>query len=263
MNNPIMPAPHRILEIIKETPHEYTYRIETDMKPRHGQFFQLSIPRIGEAPISVSSYGDGWLEFTIRSVGKLTERIFSLKPGDSLFLRGPYGKGWPVDELAGKHLVFVAGGTGVAPVRSLLNKCFAEDGFAASVHLVCGFKNTDCVLFQRDLDRWATRFRTIYTLDNQKAENWETGLVTAHLNKIPFDSFNGNYAVIVVGPPIMMRFVGLELGKLNIPDEKIWVSFERKMSCAVGKCGHCRIDETYVCQEGPVFQYTVAKNLLD
>lgn len=263
MNNPIIPTPHRILSVIKETLHEYTFRVETEMKPQHGQFFQLSIPRIGEAPISVSSYGDGWLEFTIRSVGKLTDRIFSLTPGDELFLRGPYGKGWPVEELRGKNLVFVAGGTGVAPVRSLINKCYNESNFAKSVNLICGFKNTDSVLFQPDLDRWAKHFHTIYTLDNQEAPGWETGLVTTHLSKIPFADFGEDYAVIVVGPPVMMRFVGLELEKMNIPDEKIWVSFERKMSCAIGKCGHCRIDETYVCLEGPVFNYTVAKDLLD
>lgn len=263
MNNPIMPAPHRILAITKETQHEYTYRIETEMKPQHGQFFQLSIPGTGEAPISVSSYGDGWMEFTIRSVGKVTSHIFSLHPGDELFLRGPYGKGWPIEELRGKHLVFVAGGTGVAPVRSLINKCFDEPDFAKSVNLICGFKNTESVLFQPDLDRWAKKFQTIYTLDNQEAPGWETGLVTTHLSKVPFADFGEDYAVIVVGPPIMMRFVGLELVKLKVPDEKIWVSFERKMSCAIGKCGHCRIDETYVCLEGPVFNYTVAKNLLD
>ena len=92
---------------------------------------------------------------------------------------------------------------------------------------------------------------------------WETGLVTTHISKVPFDSFGDDYAVIIVGPPVMMHFCGLECKKLGIPDEKIWVSFERKMSCAVGKCGHCRIDETYVCLEGPVFNYTVAKDLLD
>ena len=115
----------------------------------------------------------------------------------------------------------------------------------------------------RDSRRWAEKFRAIYTLDSQVCEGWETGLVTTHISKVPFDSFGDDYAVIIVGPPVMMHFCGLECKKLGIPDEKIWVSFERKMSCAVGKCGHCRIDETYVCLEGPVFNYTVAKDLLD
>ena len=125
------------------------------------------------------------------------------------------------------------------------------------------YKNEDCILFRPDLRRWAEKFRAIYTLDSQVCEGWETGLVTTHISKVPFDSFGDDYAVIIVGPPVMMHFCGLECKKLGIPDEKIWVSFERKMSCAVGKCGHCRIDETYVCLEGPVFNYTVAKDLLD
>lgn len=263
MNNPVMPMPYKILEITRETDLEYTFKIETDMRPQHGQFFQLSLPRVGEAPISVSAFGDGWMEFTIRSVGKVTDRLFALRPGDELFVRGPYGKGWPIEEFRGKHLVVVAGGTGVSPVRSLLNKCADEPDFVKSVNLICGYRNSSCILFRPDLKRWAGLFHTTYTLDSECCEGWESGLVTAHMAKTPFASFDGNYAVVIVGPPVMMHFCGLECKKLGIPDEKIWVSFERKMSCAVGKCGHCRIDETYVCLEGPVFNYTVARDLLD
>lgn len=100
----------------------------TDAKPAHGQFMQLSIPMIGEAPISVSAQGDGWLEFTIRSVGKVTNVIFEKEAGDTLFLRGPYGKGWPVEQFRGKHLVVITGGTGLAPVRSMLNMLAADPG---------------------------------------------------------------------------------------------------------------------------------------
>ena len=93
MTNPVMPKAHRILHINRETEMEYTFRIEADFVPEHGQFFQLSVPRVGECPISVSSFGEGWLEFTIRAVGKVTDQLFSMRPGDELFLRGPYGKG--------------------------------------------------------------------------------------------------------------------------------------------------------------------------
>ena len=263
MTNPVMPKAHRILHINRETEMEYTFRIEADFVPEHGQFFQLSVPRVGECPISVSSFGEGWLEFTIRAVGKVTDQLFSMRPGDELFLRGPYGKGWPVEQLRGKHLVFVTGGTGLAPVKSWLNKLYDEPGMAESVHLIAGFKNEAGILFKPDLARWKERFSTHYTLDNDQIEGWNTGLVTKFIPEIPFDTFEGNYAVIIVGPPVMMHFAALEALKNGVPEEKIWVSFERKMSCAVGKCGHCRIDETYVCLEGPVFPYTVAKNLLD
>ena len=114
MTNPVQPQACEILSVKKESRHEWTFRVATDAKPAHGQFMQLSIPMIGEAPISVSAQGDGWLEFTIRSVGKVTNVIFEKEAGDTLFLRGPYGKGWPVEQFRGKHLVVITGGTGLA-----------------------------------------------------------------------------------------------------------------------------------------------------
>lgn len=262
-NNILTPKAYEIISITHETDLEYTFRVATDIVPEHGQFLQLSLPKIGEAPISVSGFGTGYMDFTIRAVGKVTDEIFNLKAGDKIFLRGAYGKGWPVEKFADKNLVIVAGGTGVAPVRSLIKKCYFEDNFVKSVNLVFGFKNENGILFKNELQDWENKFNTIYTLDNGIKSGWEQGLVTTHLSKLPLKSFEDNYEVIIVGPPIMMHFTALEMLKLGVPEEKIWVSFERKMSCAVGKCGHCRIDETYVCLEGPVFNYTVAKNLLD
>ena len=109
MNNVLTPKACKIIDIKKESNLEYTFRVETDIKVKHGQFLQLSIPKIGEAPISVSGFGDGYLDFTIRSVGKVTDKIFTLQSGDTLFLRGAYGKGWPVEKLKGKNIVIVAG----------------------------------------------------------------------------------------------------------------------------------------------------------
>lgn len=261
--NILTPKAYEIISITHETNLEYTFRISTDIVPQHGQFLQLSLPKIGEAPISVSGFGTGYIDFTIRAVGKVTDELFNLKPGDKIFLRGSYGKGWPLEKFQNKNLVVIAGGTGVAPVRSLINKCYLDDSFVKSLHLVLGFKNENGILFKNELSKWKNKFDTIYTLDNGHKEDWEEGLVTKHLSKLPLKSFDDNYEVIIVGPPIMMHFTALELLKLGVPEEKIWVSFERKMSCAVGKCGHCRVDETYVCLEGPVFNYTKAKKLLD
>ena len=245
MTNPVQPQACEILSVKKESRHEWTFRVVTDAKPAHGQFMQLSIPMIGEAPISVSAQGDGWLEFTIRSVGKVTNVIFEKEAGDTLFL------------------VVITGGTGLAPVRSMLNMLAADPGFAKSVHLISGFKNEDGIVFHSELEAWKEKFSTIYALDNDAKEGWRTGLVTTFVKEIPFDSFDGDYAVVVVGPPPMMKFTGLELMNNGVDAEKVWMSFERKMSCAVGKCGHCRIDEVYVCLDGPVFPYTVARDLVD
>lgn len=166
MTNPVQPQACEILSVKKESRHEWTFRVATDAKPAHGQFMQLSIPMIGEAPISVSAQGDGWLEFTIRSVGKVTNVIFEKEAGDTLFLRGPYGKGWPVEQFRDKHLVVITGGTGLAPVRSMLNMLAADPGFAKSVHLISGFKNEDGIVFHSELEAWKEKFSTIYALDN-------------------------------------------------------------------------------------------------
>lgn len=263
MNNPVLPKPCKILAVQKESAQEWTFRVASDACPEHGQFMQLSIPKIGEAPISVSAQEEGWLEFTIRSVGKVTDCIFCKEPGDTLFLRGPYGKGWPLETFAGKHMVVITGGTGLAPVRSMLRYFDQNPGYVKDVHLISGFKNEEGILFKKDLERWKEKFITTYALDTETKEGWRTGFVTEFVKEIPFGSFNGDYAVVVVGPPPMMKFTGLELVKCGAAPENIWMSFERKMSCAIGKCGHCRIDEVYVCVDGPVFPYTIARNLVD
>jgi anaerobic sulfite reductase subunit B len=260
--NIYLPEAYQITDVIQETELEYTFRVSADLKVEHGQFFQLSLPQIGEAPISVSGIGDGWLEFTIRKVGKLTNQVFALRAGDKLFMRGPYGNSFPLTDFQGKDLVVIAGGTGVSPVRSTL-KYFSENpSNIKSLHFIAGFKDKNSILFKEDLADFKRKFNTIYTLDQEKFAGFETGLVTEHIKKIPFADF-ADYNVIIVGPPVMMHYAALECLKNGVSPEQIWVSFERKMSCAVGKCGHCKINETYVCLEGPVFNYTKAQDLLD
>ncbi|MGL5436149.1 MAG: anaerobic sulfite reductase subunit AsrB [Lachnospiraceae bacterium] len=262
MENIMLPKPYKIIKILRETAAEYTFRIACDKKTKHGQFFQLSIPKVGEAPISVSGKGEGYLEFTIRKVGRLTESIFGLSQGDMLFMRGPYGNSFPLESFEKKDLVVICGGTGMAPVKTMLNHFYDNPEKCKSVHLIAGFKDTNAVIFTEELEKFKWKFNTISTLDDSDAPGFEKGMVTAHINKIPFDSFD-DYNVVIVGPPVMMHFAAKECVANGVPEEKIWVSFERKMSCAVGKCGHCKIDETYVCLEGPVFNYTKAKDLID
>ncbi|MBV7276415.1 anaerobic sulfite reductase subunit AsrB [Clostridium sp. PL3] len=222
----------------------------------------LSIPKVGEAPISVSGKGDGWVEFTIRKVGRLSQGIFCLKAGDTLFMRGPYSNSFPVDKFKNKDLLVISGGTGMAPVKTLLNYFYDHSEEIKSVSLISGFKDVNCVLFHDELEKFKTKFNTIYILDNNKADGFETGMVKEHIKKIPLNTFE-DYNVVIVGPPIVMHFAAKECLANGVEESKIWVSFERKMSCAVGKCGHCKINETYVCLEGPVFNYTKAKDLLD
>jgi anaerobic sulfite reductase subunit B len=261
--NIVEPVSCKVLDVRNETDQEVTFRVAADFDVTHGQFLQLSIPKIGEAPISISSFGPGYLEFTIRAVGRVTDRLFALKPGDTLFLRGAYGNGWPLDKLKGKHLVVISGGTGIAPVRSLLQMAASDRDFFKSVYLVAGFRAFENVMFKEELKSFRTSFNCLYTLYSEDAEGFERGFANDHLDHIPFLNFGEDYNVIIVGSPTGMSACATALTGLNIPDEKMWLSFERKMSCAVGKCGHCRIDEVYVCLDGPVFNYTVAKNLID
>lgn len=263
--NPVRPRAAKILDIFPQTQTEWTFRVENSVPVGHGQFMQLSIPRVGEAPISISGFGNGYVDFTIRKVGKLTDGLFELKKGDTIFLRGCYGNGWPVERLKGKNILVVAGGTGVSPVKSLVNMLCDVPSYVKEVYLILGFKNSKSILFRGDLEKWkaAPHFHTFFTLDNEDYPGWNKGLVTGFIKQVPFPAFEGNYECIVVGPPVMMKFAGAELLMNGVPEEKIWMSFERKMSCAIGKCGHCRIDETYVCLDGPVFNYTVGKRLVD
>ncbi len=262
MKNITLPTPHKILNIIHETQAEYTFRVQCSDEIRHGQFYVLSIPKVGEAPISVSAQGDGWVEFTIRKVGRLTNGLFGMAKGDTLFMRGPYGNAFPVEDFEGKDLVVIAGGTGLAPVRSMLQYFYQYPEKIRSVHLIAGFKDIHCVLFEEDLQRFKSAFHTIYTLDNSREDGFETGMVTKFVKDIPFADFD-DYNVVIVGPPVMINFTAKECVNQGVPEDKIWVSFERKMSCSVGKCGHCKINETYVCLEGPVFNYVRGKELLD
>lgn len=263
IDNPFKPLPVKIIDICAETDLEFTITVAASRQIIPGQFFQVSLPRIGEAPISVSSFGTDFIKFTIRAVGRLTNVLHNLRVGDNLFIRGPYGVGFPVEKFADQHLIIVAGGSGLAPVRPLINLIVDGALSVASLTLIAGFKNRSGILFAGELARWKNKCDVTLTID--KAEdgwNGATGLVTEYIRKLSMPAGRGVQAV-VVGPPVMMKFATAEFRLLGLPSEKIWVSFERLMSCGIGKCGHCKIDSTYICLEGPVLNYVQAARLID
>jgi anaerobic sulfite reductase subunit B len=262
MNNPYLLEKIKILDITRETAIDSTYTLAWDRPLKPGQFFELSIPGVGEAPISVSDFEDGKLFMTIRKVGRLTNAIFSLKAGDYLFARGPYGNGFEYSDYCHSHLKVIAGGTGLAPVKKVI-KHFIGNDQAASLEVLLGFKSPADILFKDEIRAWVDQGVATLTVDNGDG-NWggNTGLITRYLQGLNLANREDS-KFIVVGPPIMIKFVTLELLNLHVPEANIWVSFERKMSCGIGKCGHCKINETYVCLEGPVFRYAQAQNLLD
>ncbi|CAH2214509.1 anaerobic sulfite reductase subunit AsrB [Tepidibacter aestuarii] len=263
MNNPFIPQKKKVLDVIAQTDIDITYKVEFDEKLKGGQFVQVSIPRIGEAPISVSDFGDGYIEMTIRKVGKLTDEIYNLKPGDYMYLRGPYGNGFPIEKYENKHLIIAAGGTGLAPVKNIVNHFNTNIDEVKKFDLLLGFKSPKDILFKDEIENWKKNINLTLTVDNAD-EDWagNSGLITEFVPNIEIENMD-DVQVVIVGPPVMMKFTALEFLKLGVPKEQIWVSFERKMSCAIGKCGHCKIDETYVCLEGPVFNYTKGEELID
>lgn len=262
-NNPYRAEAAEIIDIIQETEVEYTFRLAVDLELNFGQFLEVSIPAFGEAPISVSDFGTDWVDLTIRRVGKLTDKIHELNIGDQLYVRGPYGNGFPIDQFKAKNLIIAAGGTGLAPVRSMINYFYDNLDELANFEVLMGFKEPDSLLFERDVEKWKEEFEVLVTVDKTCGIWGEcVGLITEHIPDIHIPDID-NTEVVVVGPPPMMKHTIKEFKKLEIPDEKIWVSYERKMHCGLGKCGHCKIEDNYVCVDGPVYNYAEIKDLQD
>ena len=224
-----------------------------------GQFVELSVMGIGEAPISVSSAPkeNNGFELAIRKVGNLTTAIHNSVIGDKVGIRGPFGTHFPVEEAKGKDLLFVAGGIGLVPLRSFIHFVLDHRDEYGEVMILFGARNPSERLFLDELEQWESRADIIY-LDSvdQPGPGWKghVGVITTLFSEIDVDS-SRTYC-IVVGPPVMYRFVILEAKAKGIPDRKIFLSLERRMKCGIGKCGHCQINHLYVCQDGPVFRYT-------
>lgn len=232
-----------------------------DVKP--GQFFEVSIPKFGEAPISVSGIGEDTVDLTIRRVGKVTNEIFENYVGDSLFMRGPYGNGFDVENYKGKQIVVIAGGTGLSPVKGVVDYFANHTDEAVSTTLIAGFKSPSDVLFKKDFEFWNETINVIQTVDSaEEGYQGNVGMVTKYIPELEIKDPE-NTVFITVGPPIMIKFVVMEILKLGIEEKNIWVSNERKMCCGIGKCGHCKIGSTYICLDGPVFNYVDGKELID
>ncbi len=263
MKNEYIPQLSTIREVIKHTDLEYTFRMEFcgDVKP--GQFFEVSIPKYGEAPISVSGIGKDTIDFTIRRVGKVTNEIFENYVGDQFFIRGPYGNGFDIENYKGKELVVIAGGTGLSPVRGVVDYFAHHRDEVETMTLIAGFKSPKDVLFKEDFAVWKNRMQVIQTVDTAP-EGYEgpVGMVTKYIPDLKFKDIK-NTSFICVGPPIMIKFTVMEILKLGVAEENIWVSNERKMCCGLGKCGHCKIGDAYICLDGPVFNYVDGKELID
>ena len=263
VRNDYIPFASKILEVIKHTDIEYTFRMSFHGKVKPGQFFEVSVPKYGEAPISVSGLGDGFVDLTIRRVGKVTNEVFEHYSGETLLMRGPYGNGFDVENYKGKELVVIAGGTGVSPVRGVISYFAEHEKERKNMTIITGFKSENDILFKADFPVWRNKMDVILTLDNGvETSEHKIGLVTKYIPDLKLENVDKAVA-IVVGPPAMMRFSVKALLERGFQEKNIWISQERKMCCGLGKCGHCKVGDTYICLDGPVFNYTKGKELID
>ncbi|MDF2504275.1 anaerobic sulfite reductase subunit AsrB [Clostridium sp.] len=263
MENIYTTKPSKIISISPHTDIDYTFRMEFNGQVKPGQFFEVSIPKYGEAPISVCEIGANYIDLTIRRVGLVTDIMHSFFPGDVLFMRGPYGNGFDVNNYKGKELIIAAGGTGLAPVKGIIDYFSDNRNEVSNLNVLVGFKSPKDTLFKKDIEIWKKNIEVTVTVDSaEEGYAGNTGLITNYVKDIKIEN-KDSVQVVIVGPPIMMKFTIEEFKKRNISEENIWVSYERKMCCGVGKCGHCKIDDTYICLEGPVFNYSKAKELID
>lgn len=256
--NPYIPKPAKIKHIGVLTDDTNLYRLDHLDTSMPGQFYEVSIPGIGEAPISVASHSEDRLDLIIRNVGNLTNIIHGMEVGANLWLRGPYGTGYPVEELKDKDLIVVAGGTGAAPVRGLLKYIEQKRGEFWDVKVFLGFRNPESILSKDDIEGWRKDFDVKVTVDTC-GEEWcgDVGVVT---NLLKEADINKGSAAVTCGPPVMIKYVVEELLNRGVKEEAIYTSLERLMMCGIGKCGHCMVGSKYACMDGPVFSYDEAKN---
>lgn len=269
MRNPYLPDVARIDKIIQETAANdvKTFRVafvDDEVRNRFsykpGQFGEVSVFGVGEAPISITSSPTqkGYLEFSVKKMGVLTTALHHSAEGDLIGIRGPYGNWFPVESMEGKNLIFIGGGIGLAPLRSLINYVLDGEnrGRFKDVTIIYGARSPGDLVFKWELEKWERRQDIDFYLTVDKGDaTWSgrEGFVPAVLMEVSPSPENA--VTITCGPPIMIKFVIQNLLKLGFSPAQIVTTLEMRMKCGVGKCGRCNIGPKYVCKDGPVFTY--------
>ncbi len=261
----MVPAPYRVVRRRRETHDTWTLALEPgDSGPLEpfapGQFAMLYAFGAGEAPISVSALedGHGLLVHTIRAVGAVTTALCGARPGDVVGVRGPFGTTWPLKEAEGSDLVIIAGGIGLAPLRPVVRAVMERRQRYGDVVVLYGGRSPRELLFRPELERWRGRLDVDIdvrvTVDAAGAD-WRgrVGVVTKLLRRARFAPDEA--VAMLCGPEVMNRFAAAALLERGVARDRVWLSTERSMKCAVGHCGHCQLGPVFVCKDGPVFRY--------
>jgi NAD(P)H-flavin reductase len=259
----MVPRPFRVEKVVRDISDTFTLHLRPEEGRRAfpfaaGQFNMLYQFGVGEVPISIS--GDPGepdrLIHTIRSVGTVTAGMAALKKGDVVGVRGPFGSAWPVEEAEGSDVVIIAGGIGLAPLRPVIYHIIANRGKFGRLRILYGARTPRDILFRGQLERWSSRLDTFVDVTVDRASgDWHgnVGVVTRLIGHGGFDP--DNTVAMVCGPEIMIRFTLQALADRGVGNNRIYVSMERNMKCAVGFCGHCQYGGNFVCRDGPVFRF--------
>lgn len=266
MKNPYYPVEATIEKVITETPTIKTFCLDLSepMKFKAGQFMQLTVPGYGEAPFTPSSSPSvtDKMQITILKTGSVTDYLHDkMKEGDRVGLRGPFGKGYPIEKLKGKEVLVVGGGVGLAPLRSLIYALFETINDYKKVWIKYGAKKPEELCYRKSYDEWARQKNVDFKITiDVPAAGWDghVGLVTTLLDNLEV-AIPDSYA-ISCGPAIMLKFVTLKLLDLGYNEKQVYLSMNRRMSCGTGKCGRCAIGPYYLCKDGPDMCYDLIKD---
>jgi NAD(P)H-flavin reductase len=258
-----------LIEVIVETPTIKTFVLKpaAEIAFKAGQFMQLTVPGFGEAPFTPSSDPrvPDRMEITVLKTGAVTDRLHELEPGAKLGLRGPFGKGYPLDKLVGEEVVLVGGGVGLAPLRALIYALLADPGKYKKVVILYGARTPAELSFQRQYEEWGKpkNVKMKVTIDVAHPDwSGHVGLVTTLIDELKGVKTETAYA-LSCGPEIMLKFVTLKLLERGFAEDRIYLSMNRRMSCGVGKCGRCNIGPYYLCKDGPDMCYAKIKDVAD
>ena len=267
--DPMASVFHPVERFIAETHDTFTLEFRpqnnnAEFRFRPGQFNMLYLYGVGEVPISIS--GDpanaAKIVHTVRAYGSVTSRMMTLKKGDPLGLRGPFGRGWPIETLAGHDILLCAGGIGVAPLRPVLYDILAHREKYGQVILIYGERTPGDLIYREQIEKWRGRFdlEVNVTVDSAR-EGWHgnVGVVTTLISRLQFDP--ANTFALLCGPEIMMVYTIKELKNRGMANSHIYISMERNMKCGVGFCGHCQLGPKFICKDGPVFLYSQVEHL--
>ncbi len=267
--DPMIPTQYKIQRVKKETQDVFTVELiptegERKFSFGAGQFNMLYIFGTGEIPISISGNPNktGVLIHTTRTVGMVTKAMSKLKAGDTIGVRGPYGSTWPVKEAIGNDIVIIAGGIGLAPLRTAIYEILRERESYGRIAILYETRTPDDILFKRELEKLKSRLDLdVQVTVDRAARTWNgnVGVVTTLIPRVRFDP--KNTTAMICGPEIMMKYSISELMKSGLSAEKIFLSMERNMKCGIGFCGHCQYGTEFICKDGPIFKYERIKHL--